>query len=88
MLNESGCPQVEPGVGGAPLGWVGGATTRRKVHRCSYCSYTTMYTTGLKRHLLTHTGERPFMCPYCQYCTVTQYHLKRHIRVHEGKFQG
>ncbi|KAG0728452.1 Zinc finger protein 316 [Chionoecetes opilio] len=75
---------VEPGVGGAPRAWVGGAITRRKVHKCSYCAYTTMYTTGLRRHLLTHTGERPFVCPHCPYRSISQYNLKRHTRVHEA----
>lgn len=57
---------------------------RTKLHKCSFCDYTTMYSTGLTRHLRTHTGDKPFSCPHCQYSTITQYHLNRHIRIHNG----
>lgn len=66
--------------------WTGpGQPPRRKIHTCSYCGYSTMYSTGLKRHMRSHTGYKPYACPHCEYSTITKYHLQRHIRIHNGQ---
>ncbi|XP_042892426.1 protein jim lovell-like isoform X17 [Penaeus japonicus] len=68
--------------------WTGpGQPPRRKIHTCSYCGYSTMYSTGLKRHMRSHTGYKPYACPHCEYSTITKYHLQRHIRIHNGRIQ-
>lgn len=66
--------------------WTGpGQPPRRKIHTCSYCGYSTMYSTGLKRHMRSHTGYKPYACPHCEYSAITKYHLQRHIRIHNGQ---
>ncbi|GBM51293.1 Zinc finger protein 358 [Araneus ventricosus] len=37
----------------------------RTVHCCMVCQYRSSYTTDMKRHVRTHTGEEPFSCPHC-----------------------
>ncbi|XP_063608910.1 longitudinals lacking protein, isoforms H/M/V-like isoform X9 [Penaeus indicus] len=64
--------------------WQGSASTS-KVHQCPHCAYTTVYIHILKRHILKHTGEKPFTCPYCSYDTTRSDLLKEHIYVHTGQ---
>ncbi|GBO01917.1 hypothetical protein AVEN_244994-1 [Araneus ventricosus] len=37
----------------------------RTVHCSMVCQYRSSYTTDMKRHVRTHTGEEPFSCPHC-----------------------
>lgn len=36
-------------------------------HKCDECSMSFRTPGNLKRHILTHTGEKPFNCPHCDY---------------------
>jgi len=47
---------------------------------CPYCQKSNFKRIShLKRHILVHTGERPFKCPYCDYCAIQNYNVKMHI---------
>ncbi|GFY42893.1 uncharacterized protein TNIN_75341 [Trichonephila inaurata madagascariensis] len=49
------------------------------VYQCSYCSYTTKFATTIKRHELTHTGERPYPCSFCGKRFIQRSTLHRHL---------
>ncbi|XP_042892419.1 zinc finger and BTB domain-containing protein 7B-like isoform X12 [Penaeus japonicus] len=57
----------------------------RKLHQCSFCNYSTNYSTGLKRHLRTHTGEKPFECSVCSQRFSQKGTLQAHITIHTGE---
>jgi DNA-directed RNA polymerase subunit RPC12/RpoP len=53
---------------------------------CPHCSKefngnssTSGVRSNYRRHLLTHTGERPYPCPYCHSSFTTKPNLRRHI---------
>ena len=59
--------------------------TSIKMHQCPYCRYSTSVLTHMKRHVRTHTGEKPFACTFCSYTCSTKENLKKHIRTHTGE---
>ncbi|XP_037798633.1 zinc finger and BTB domain-containing protein 7A-like isoform X1 [Penaeus monodon] len=88
-------PHAQPRVGadcssemmmwrGAPSAGKG-LVSGGKIHQCPSCPYSTNITTNLKKHIRTHTGERPFPCPYCPFRAIQEENLKVHIRTHTGE---
>ncbi|GFR23900.1 hypothetical protein TNCT_123461 [Trichonephila clavata] len=51
----------------------------KKKHACSFCSYTTYYPSGIKTHLLKHTGEKPYQCNICSKRFTRKEYLRNHI---------
>ena len=56
----------------------------KKFHKCSTCSKTFTKRTCLERHILDHTGVKPFTCGYCN----KQFHkveaIETHLMNHKG----
>jgi uncharacterized Zn-finger protein len=50
-----------------------------KKYVCSYCFKRFGWSTDLKRHILTHTGERPFQCQLCGATFTRNFLLQKHV---------
>ena len=57
---------------------IGGRPIKEEKHRCEVCGK--YFARDLKRHMMTHTGERPFQCSYCP--NVPRFRLKAHLKSH------
>ncbi|KAG8002606.1 Zinc finger and BTB domain-containing protein 46 [Nibea albiflora] len=56
-------------------------TVIRKKFKCPYCSFSAMHQCILKRHMRSHTGERPYPCEICGKKFTRREHMKRHTLV-------
>ena len=57
--------------------------------QCDECGRLLSTTTSLERHMLTHTGERPYPCPHCPISFTTNGNLIRHVKsCHESAGAG
>ena len=60
------------------------ATTGGKQCQCAVCGKK-FHLSNFKRHLRTHTGEKPFQCVQCGVAFVVSTALRHHIRTHTSE---
>ncbi|CAB3360324.1 Hypothetical predicted protein [Cloeon dipterum] len=51
-----------------------------KKYVCTFCNKRFGWSTDLKRHILTHTGERPFQCQLCGATFTRNFLLQKHMQ--------
>ncbi|XP_037531280.1 zinc finger protein 711 [Nematolebias whitei] len=53
-------------------------------HVCVECAKNFRHPSELKKHMRTHTGEKPYHCPHCEFRCADQSNLKTHIKSKHG----
>lgn len=67
------------------LGHVTPAVAGFKV--CHICFQKCRTSSELRRHHMTHTGEKPFRCPHCLYSSALKTNVKRHmVCLHKSEY--
>ena len=50
-----------------------------RVWRCRTCGHSSAFKNNVRKHVLTHSGDKPFKCPHCPYRGNLKGNMKRHI---------
>ncbi|KAK9503317.1 hypothetical protein O3M35_011916 [Rhynocoris fuscipes] len=52
---------------------------------CDFCDYKTTHAGNLKRHMICHSGEKPYACSVCDFKTSLSSALKVHMLIHSSE---
>lgn len=56
------------------------STGNQTQYVCPWCQRIFNKSSNLKRHILTHTGEKPYACALCPYRAVQKVQVFQHLR--------
>ena len=57
-------------------------------YQCPFCPMIMSQNGTMKRHIMVHTGEKPFKCQLCQYASGRKASLQHHIQHIHGLFSN
>ncbi|KAI9756790.1 MAG: hypothetical protein M4579_003707 [Chaenotheca gracillima] len=89
VVGSQGRRGILPSAPGRAAAVAGAGTTAKNVtpmkdsdgkYPCPHCNKTYLHAKHLKRHLLRHTGDRPYMCFLCKDTFSRSDILKRHFQ--------
>ncbi|KAG7091077.1 hypothetical protein E1B28_010134 [Marasmius oreades] len=65
-------------------------TSSNSKHECEYCGKKFSRPSGLKIHMTTHNGEKPYVCPQegCHRAFSVRSNMRRHVRIVHQNSQG
>lgn len=67
------------GRGGSGRLVAAAASVEVTTHPCLLCQKRFTSRQDLKRHVRTHTGERPYQCPLCPHRAALKGNIKKHV---------
>ncbi|XP_047738138.1 mucin-4 isoform X2 [Hyalella azteca] len=56
------------------------SSTKQRKYVCPHCDRRFGWSTDLKRHVIIHTGERPFKCQVCSHAFTRKFLLQNHVK--------
>lgn len=65
--------------GAAAVRDYGGPLAKARSRVCHHCGKVFQFSNDLRKHIRTHTGEKPYRCPYCSYRATQKVHLRGHV---------
>ncbi|CAK7230397.1 hypothetical protein SEUCBS140593_007575 [Sporothrix eucalyptigena] len=88
VVGSQGRRGILPSAPGRPAPPAAGTVTKNQIPQkdadgkfpCPHCTKTYLHAKHLKRHLLRHTGDRPYMCVLCRDTFSRSDILKRHFQ--------
>ena len=60
-------------------------TNEVKSNECNQCDFASIEAGNLKKHLETHSGEKPNKCNQCGFASIKASNLKTRLKTHSGE---